>query len=325
MKILVTGGAGYIGSFMAKALLDKGYDVIVFDSLERGHRDVVDKRAKFVQGDLKSPEMLDALFSGKNIDSVMHFAAYTSVEESTKYPEKYYENNTKGSENLVKAMIRVGKVDKFIFSSTSAIYGNPIKIPIPEDHPKNPINPYGKSKLKVEEMLVDFQQKERLNFVSLRYFNAAGAALDASMGENHSPELHIIPLAIKSALAKKDFYLYGTDYNTPDRTCIRDYIHVIDLVDAHILALEKLLKEKGGFFYNVGTGKGNSNKDVLSMVKKQSGIDFKVKIAKRRSGDPEVLVSDPSKIMKELGFKPKYSDLETIVGTALKWHRKNSK
>src|SRR3989338_26827 len=268
MKILVTGGAGYIGSFMAKALLDNGYDVIVFDSLERGHRDVVDKRAKFVQGDLKSPEMLDALFSGKNIDSVMHFAAYTSVEESTKYPEKYYENNTKGSENLVKAMIRVGKVDKFIFSSTSAIYGNPIKIPIPEDHPKNPINPYGKSKLKVEEMLVDFQQKERLNFVSLRYFNAAGAALDASMGENHSPELHIIPLAIKSAL---------------------------------------------------------SNKDVLSMVKKQSGIDFKVKIAKRRSGDPEVLVSDPSKIMKELGFKPKYSDLETIVGTALKWHRKNSK
>src|SRR3989338_5691401 len=211
MKILVTGGAGYIGSFMAKALLDKGYDVIVFDSLERGHRDVVDKRAKFVQGDLKSPEMLDALFSGKNIDSVMHFAAYTSVEESTKYPEKYYENNTKGSENLVKAMIRVGKVDKFIFSSTSAIYGNPIKIPIPEDHPKNPINPYGKSKLKVEEMLVDFQQKERL------------------------------------------------------------------------------------------------------------------KIVKRRSGDPEVLVSDPSKIMKELGFKPKYSDLETIVGTALKWHRKNSK
>src|SRR3989344_571690 len=325
MKILVTGGAGYIGSFMTKALLNRGHEVVVFDSLERGHRDVIDKRASFVQGDLKSPAMLETLFSGEKIDSVMHFAAYTSVEESTKDPQKYYTNNLKGSENLLLAMIKEGYSDKFIFSSTAAIYGNPIKTLIPEDHPKNPINPYGKSKLEVEKMLINFQKEEGLSFVSLRYFNAAGAALDASMGENHSPELHIIPLAIKSALAKKDFYLYGTDYNTPDRTCIRDYIHVIDLVDAHILALEKLLKEKGGFFYNVGTGKGNSNKDVLSMVKKQSGIDFKVKIAKRRSGDPEVLVSDPSKIMKELGFKPKYSDLETIVGTALKWHRKNSK
>jgi UDP-glucose 4-epimerase len=174
-------------------------------------------------------------------------------------------------------------------------------------------------------MLINFQKEEGLSFVSLRYFNAAGAALDASMGENHSPELHIIPLAIKAALAKREFNLYGANYNTPDGTCIRDYIHVSDLVNAHILALEKLKKEKEGFFYNVGSGQGYSNKEVLNMIKKQSGIDFNVKIVERRSGDPEVLVSDPTKIMKELGFKPQYSDLETIVGTALKWHKKNSK
>ena len=331
MNILVTGGAGYIGSFMAKALLDKGHDVVVFDSLERGHRDAIDKRAKFIQGDLKNLATLEALFSKENIDAVMHFAGYTSVEESTKDPQKYYRNNTKGSENLLTAMMEMGDADKFIFSSSAAVYGNPKTIPIPEDHPKNPINPYGKSKLKVEEMLINFQKKKGLNFVSLRYFNAAGAALDARMGENHAPETHIIPLAIKAALTDSEFDLYGTDYNTPDGTCIRDYIHVIDLVEAHILALNKLQKERSlpagrqGFFYNVGTGKGYSNKEVLNMVKKQSGIDLKVNIAGRRSGDPEVLVSDPKKIIKELGFKPQYSDLETIVKTAFNWHKKNSK
>jgi len=325
MKILVTGGAGYIGSFMTKALLDKGYDVVVFDSLERGHRNAIDKRARFVQGDLKSPARLEVLFPKETIDAVMHFAGYTSVEESTKDPQKYYQNNSKGSENLLRAMIKVGKVDKFIFSSTAAVYGNPIKIPIPEDHPKNPINPYGKSKLKVEEMLINFQEKEGLNFVSLRYFNAAGAALDGSLGESHDPETHIIPLAIKAAIKRLEFSLYGTDYNTPDGTCIRDYIHVIDLVEAHILAFEKLLKEKGGFFYNVGTGNGHSNKEVLSIAKKISGTDFKVRIVERRPGDPEVLVSDPSKIIKELGFKPQYSDLATIVKTAFNWHKNNLK
>jgi len=325
MKILVTGGAGYIGSFMTKALLDKGYDVVVFDSLERGYRDAIDKRAKFIQGDLKNPATLEGLFSGETIDSIMHFAGYTSVEESTKYPQKYYQNNTKGSENLLTAMVDIGRVDKVIFSSSAAVYGNPIKVPIPEDHPKNPINPYGKSKLEVEEMLINFQKNKGLSFVSLRYFNAAGGAFDGSMGENHNPETHIIPLAIKAAFTNGKFNLYGTDYNTPDGTCIRDYIHVADLVEAHILALEKLQKEKGGFFYNVGTGKGHSNKEVLSMVKKISDIDFKVRIAKRRDGDPEVLLSDPAKIIRELGFKPQYSDLKTIVKTAWEWHKKNSK
>lgn len=325
MRVLVTGGAGYIGSFMTKSLLDRGYDVVVFDSLERGNKDVIDKRAKFVQGDLKNLNVLKDLFSRETIDSVMHFAAYTSVEESTKDPQKYYDNNSKGSENLLMAMLEAGIEDKFIFSSTSALYGNPIKTPIPEDHPKNPINPYGKSKLRVEEMLINFQKNNGLNFVSLRYFNAAGAAIDSSMGENHNPETHIIPLAIKAAITNSEFNLYGSDYNTPDGTCIRDYIHVLDLVEAHILALEKLKKEKGGFFYNVGTGKGNSNKEVLNMIKKQSGIDFKVRIEERRQGDPKVLISDPAKIIKELKFKTKYSDLETIVRTALAWHKKNSK
>lgn len=325
MKILVTGGAGYIGSFMTKGLLDKGYDVVVFDSLERGHKNAIDNRATFVQGDLKNPATLEDLFSGETIDAIMHFAGYISVEESTRKPDLYYQNNVDGSRNLISAALNIGKIDKIIFSSTAAVYGNPIKVPIPEDHPKNPINPYGKSKLEIEEMLIDFQKKQGLNFVCLRYFNASGAALDGSMGENHVPESHIIPLAIKAAIINKEFNLYGTDYSTPDRTCIRDYIHVLDLVEAHILALEKLKKEKGGFFYNVGTGKGYSNKEVINMIKKQSGIDFNVKIAERRRGDPEVLVSDPSKIMKELGFKPQYSDLETLIKSALEWHKKNSK
>jgi len=325
MKILVTGGAGYIGSFMVKRLLDDGYGVTVIDSLERGHKEAIDSRAEFEHGDLKDIGFLERVFRKDSFDAVMHFAAYTSVEESTKDPQKYYQNNTKGSENLLTAMIETNKIDKFIFSSSAAVYGNPIKVPIPEDHPKNPINPYGKSKLEVEEMLINFQKKKGLSFVSLRYFNAAGGAFDGSMGENHNPETHIIPLAIKAALTNSEFNLYGTDYGTPDGTCIRDYIHVIDLVEAHILALDKLEKEKGGFFYNVGTGKGYSNKEVLNMVKKLSGIDFKVRIAKRRPGDPEVLVSDPAKIIRELGFKPQYSDLETIVKTAFDWHKKSSK
>jgi len=325
MKILVTGGAGYIGSFMTKRLLDYGYEVVVFDSLERGHKEAIDPKAKFVQGDIKSATTLETLFCDEIIDAVMHFAGYISVEESTIKPDLYYDNNVRGSQNLLSVALNIGRIDKFIFSSSAAVYGNPVKVPIPEDHPKNPTSPYGKSKLEVEEILESFQKEEGLNFVSLRYFNAAGAALDGSMGEAHGPETHIIPLAIKAALNGEEFKLYGADYNTPDKTCIRDYIHVTDLVEAHILALNKVEKEKGGFFYNVGTGIGYSNKEVIEMVKKVSGKDLEVKVAGRRSGDPEVLVADPTKIQKELGFKPRYSDLETIVKTAFKWHKNNLK
>jgi len=323
MKILVTGGAGYIGSFMVKRLLDLGRKVVVFDNLERGHKEAIDKRAKFAQGDIKSFVTLKNLFSSEKIDAVMHFAGYISVEESVEKKDLYYQNNVEGSKNLLRAMMEIGSVDKVIFSSSAAVYGNSKKIPIPEDHPKNPTSPYGKSKLEVEEMLESFQKEEGLNFVSLRYFNAAGAAFDASLGESHEPETHIIPLAIKSAIEEKEFSLFGTDYNTFDRTCIRNYIHVKDLVEAHVLALNHLERNNGGFFYNVGTGKGYSNKEVLEMVKKISGKDLKVKVMDPRPGDPEILIADPRKIQKDLRFKPRYSDLETIVKTAWWWHRNN--
>lgn len=325
MKILVTGGAGYIGSFMVKRLIDAGYKVTVIDSLEKGHREVIDKLAKFEQGDLKNTSFVENIFSQEPFDAVLHFAGYISVEESTKTPKKYYWNNTKGAENLLTAMIQIGKIDKFIFSSTAAVYGNPIKVPIPEDHPKNPTNPYGRSKLKVEKMLNVFQKEEGLSFVSLRYFNAAGAAFDGSMGEAHNPETHIIPLAIKSVISNKEFDLYGADYKTPDGSCVRDYIHVLDLVEAHVLALEKLKKEKGGYFYNVGTGNGYSNKEVLEMIKNVTSEKIKIKLCPRRSGDAEVLIADPTRIKEELGFLPKYSDLETVIKTAWEWHKKNSK
>jgi len=322
MKVLVTGGAGYIGSFMTKRLLDLNHDVIVFDSLERGYKEAIDTRAKFVQGDIRSPVALDILFRDERIDTVMHFAGYISVGESMEDPQKYYKNNTEGSKNLIAAMMKTGKIDKFIFSSSAAVYGNPSTVPIPEDHPKSPTNPYGRSKLQVEKFLESFQKERRLNFVSLRYFNAAGAALDGKLGENHEPETHIIPLAIKAALNNSEFSLYGTDYNTPDGTCIRDYIHVIDLVEAHVLALEKLVREKGGHFYNVGTGEGYTNKEVLDLVEKVGMINLKIKIEERRRGDAEQLIADPTRIQEELGFRSKYSDLETIVKTAWEWHRK---
>lgn len=330
MKILVTGGAGYIGSFMIKALLERGDEVTVLDNLKTGHKDSIDERVKFLLGDILDKNFLAKVLSNNEFEAVFHFAGLISMEESVKNPYIYFENNTFGALNLVEAMARC-RVKKLIFSSTAGVYGNPIKIPIPEDHPTNPTNPYGESKLTVEKILSWYGKTFGLNFASLRYFNAAGASLDAKMGEDHVNETHIIPNAIKAALQNREFVLYGNDYNTDDGTCIRDYIHVIDLVDSHILALERLEKEgslpvgRQGFFYNVGTGKGYSNRQVIDEIKKISGVDFKVRIADRRSGDSEVLVADPTKIKKELKFEPKYSDLETIVKTAWKWHKKNLK
>ncbi len=324
MKILVTGGAGYIGSFMSKILLDKGYDVVVFDSLERGHKEAIDSRAQFVQGDIKRLLELEHLFSENNIDVVMHFAGYISVEESTKYPNLYRENNIVGSENLFNAAINKGNVKTFIFSSSAAVYGNPTKIPIPEDHPTSPTSPYGKTKLEAEEILKSLKQNNPfIGFACLRYFNACGASLDASMGENHSPETHIIPLAIKAVLENSEFSLYGINYDTADGTCIRDYIHVLDLVDAHVKTMERLIEKKEGLTYNVGTGNGYSNKQVIEVIEKVSGKEMKVRKTERRAGDADVLIADPSKINKELGFSHKYSDLETIIKTAWQWHNKN--
>jgi len=324
MNILVTGGAGYIGSFMAKRLLDDGHAVTIADSLERGFDQALDERAVFKKGDLTDKNYLTELFTTGNFEAIIHFAAYISMGESMQNPYIYFANNTNMALQLMEAA-KNNNVKKFIFSSTAGVYGNPVKIPIPEDHPKNPENPYGESKLMVESLLKWYQRIHGMNFVALRYFNACGASLDAALGENHEPETHIIPNAIKALLRKRPFTLFGSDYKTPDGTCVRDYIHVLDLVEAHVLALKKLQNDKGGFVYNVGTGKGFSNKEVLDMVRKVSGENPQIEMHPRRPGDADMLVADVSRITAELNFAPKYSDLETIVKTAWEWHKKNFK
>lgn len=319
MKILVTGGAGYIGSFMTKALLDQEEEVVVVDNLENGHQEVVDGRATFIKGDLRDESFVDSLFADNKFDAVIHFAAYIAVGESMKEPYKYFQNNTFMGLNLLNAMQKHGQ-NNIIFSSTAATYGEPKEVPITEDHPKNPTNPYGESKLMVEKILKWYQEIYGINSVALRYFNASGAAVDGTMGEDHVMEVHIIPNIIRAALNDTEFTLFGNNFDTPDGSCVRDYIHVLDLVQAHMLALQKLKTEKGHFAYNVGTGIGNSNKEVVEMVKKVSGRDVKVVEKERRPGDPATLIADPTKIKTELHFSPKYSDLETIVKTAWEWH-----
>jgi len=323
-KILVTGGAGYIGSFTVQALKKSGYEPIVFDSLETGHQETIPETQLYV-GDLKTDtKLLDKVFKKEKPEAVVHFAAYIEVGESVKDPQKYFLNNVGGSLNLLRAMIK-NKVKKIVFSSTAAVYGEPKKIPINEEEPKIPTNPYGETKLTVEKILKWYGQAFGLSSISLRYFNAAGAALDGAIGEDHHPETHLVPLAIEAALGKRrGFKIFGGDYDTPDGICIRDYIHVLDLAEAHLLALKFLEKDNQGFqVYNVGTGQGHSVLEVVEMVKKVSGISFSSPIGKRRQGDPARLIASPQKIKRELGFKPKYSDLKTIVESAWKWHNKN--
>lgn len=324
MKILVTGGAGYIGNFMVKASLDKGYEVVVVDNLERGHENAIDKRAKFINGDLRDKKFVDSIFLDQTFDCVVHFAGFISMAESVSNPYIYFDNNVNSSLNLVESMVK-NKINNLIFSSTAGVYGNPIKTPIAEDHSKNPTNPYGESKLMVEKILSWYGEIYNLNFACLRYFNAAGASIDGKMGEDHSPESHLIPKAINAMLNKTKFILYGNDYPTPDGTCVRDYIHVLDLVDAHILAISKLVSGGGKLFYNVGTGNGHSNREVLEMVKKVSNLKIDMEIAERRPGDASILIADSTLIKKDLGFEPKYSDLETIVKSAWEWHERSLK
>lgn len=321
MKILVTGGAGYVGSFMVKEALDKGLEVVVADNMERGHKDAIDRRAKLAIGELKDKKFVEHIFSEDKFDTVVHFAGFISMAESVSNPYIYFDNNVNASLNILESMVRQ-RVNNFIFSSTAGVYGNPIKTPIKEDHPKNPTNPYGESKLMVEKILAWYRKIYGLNFIALRYFNACGASMDGKMGENHSPETHLIPNAINATLKRTQFALYGNDYDTSDGTCVRDYIHVIDLVEAHILAISRLQKDKGGFFYNVGTGLGHSNKEVLDMIRKISGLEINTKIVHRRPGDAHILIADPTFIKRDLGFTPKYSDLETIIKSAWEWHKK---
>ena len=317
----MTGGAGYIGSFMTKRLLERGDEVVVADSLERGYKEAVDPKVKLYVGNLLDKEFIFKVFSENKFDAVIHFAGYISMGESVQNPYLYFQNNIFSALNVMEEMAKT-KMNNFIFSSTAGVYGNPIKLPIAEDHPKNPENPYGESKLMVEKIMSWYQKTHGINSVALRYFNASGASLDGTLGENHNPESHIIPNIIEAILTGESFKLFGTDYKTKDGTCIRDYIHVIDLVEAHVLAIEKLMKDKGMFAYNVGTGNGHSNKEVIEMVKKISGKDFQVEESARRPGDTDVLIADAAKIKEELSFNPKYSDLKTIVKTAWEWHKK---
>lgn len=322
MKILVTGGAGYIGGIMTKRLLDDGHEVIVLDSLERGSDSVVDDRAELVVENLCNRNFIGKFLQENTFDAVVHFAAYISMAESMLDPYVYFYNNVMGSLVLIEEMVRTG-TDNLIFSSTAGVFGNPTIIPIPEDHTKNPTNPYGESKLMVERILEWYSQIHNFHSVALRYFNAAGATLDGNMGEQHSPETHIIPNVVQAVLHQKPFTLFGKDYDTPDGTCVRDYIHILDLVEAHLLAINKLESEPGQYVYNVGTGKGFSNKEVVEMVKKISGKTIEILYADRRPGDAAILVADVEKIKKDLGFSPRYSDLETIIKTAWQWHTKN--
>lgn len=315
MKTLVTGGAGYIGSVTVERLIEAGHEVIVFDNLERGHRSAVDPRASLITGDLRELSSIESALKQTRPAAVMHFAAYALVGESMTNPDKYFANNVKGGINLAEAMLKAG-VKKIVFSSTCATYGQPDKMPITEDTPQRPANPYGESKLMLEKILDWMGRTFGLQSVFLRYFNACGASV--KFGEDHDPETHLIPGIIQAALGqKKEFEIFGNDYATPDGTCIRDYIHIEDLAQAHMLALTG--SHTGAF--NLGTGGGYSVLEVIAAFRKVTGIDVPVRIMPRRPGDPERLVADASKTAKVLGWRPARGALEDIISSAWAWHK----
>ena len=318
MRILVTGGAGYIGSHIVKQLGEKGHDVLTIDNLSTGHKEAV-LYGKLGVLDLSDKEKLKEVIKNFSPDAVMHFAASIEVAESVKNPLKYYRNNTANTLNLLEILQESG-VNKFIFSSTAAVYGEPENVPIKETEPLNPINPYGKSKAFIEHILKDMSNAYGFRYVSLRYFNVAGADPEGRIGESHNPETHLIPLILKTAKGeRKSIKIFGTDYPTPDGTAIRDYIHVEDLANAHIVALEYLLNGGESDVFNCGYGHGYSVKEVVETAKKVTGIDFPVEETDRRPGDPAVLVANNSKLVNKLDWKPKYDDIEYIIKTAWNW------
>ena len=321
--ILVTGGAGYIGSHVVKELLRQGHQPIVYDNLQTGHRKAV-KNTLLIEGDLADQKKLKEIFQSYYIKSVMHFAADCLVGESVENPLKYFNNNVKNSIQLLEIMNDFN-IKKIVFSSSAAVYGEPKKIPIPENHPCNPTNPYGETKWIFEKALEAFYEEGKIAFISLRYFNAAGVDPKNELGEDHSPETHLIPLSLQAALFGNSIPIFGTDYDTPDGTCIRDYIHVTDLAHAHILALERLETESKSGVYNLGNGNGYSVIEVIEAVKKVTGKKIVTIESPRRMGDPTRLVASSEKIRKELGWVPKYPDLEMIVETAWQWHRSHPK
>ncbi len=323
MKILVVGGAGYIGSHMVKMLLDQGHRVIVFDNLSSGYRDAV-LGGTFVKGDLADKNKLDDVFARLMPEAVMHFASHIQVGESVMHPGKYYFNNFTNTMNLLDTMVK-HDVRHFIFSSTAAIFGEPEYAPIDELHPKNPLNPYGRSKLMVEQVLVDYERAYGLKSVCLRYFNAAGADPDGMLGERHEPETHLIPLVLQAISGKRpSIQIFGRDYDTPDGTCVRDYIHVVDLCAAHLLALRKLVATGTSSQYNLGNGTGFSVQEVIKAAERVTGSKVNIVEGDRRAGDPAILVADATLARAELDWQPQYTDLEQIIVHAWQWEYASS-
>jgi len=323
-SILVVGGAGYIGTHMVKRLLAEGLDVIVLDDLSTGHEDLL-PGGDFIRGDLGDTALLDHIFTENKIDAVMHFAAFSLVGESVQKPLKYFGNNVAKTVALLDAMVR-NDVDHFVFSSSAAVYGEPEIVPIDESHPCNPTNPYGASKLMVERILSECDTAHGLKSISLRYFNAAGADDSAAIGEKHTFESHLIPLVLKVATGEREnIQIFGGDYDTPDGTAVRDYIHVNDLAEAHVLALEALLNGKQSTQYNLGNNQGYSVREVIACARKVTGREIKAVETGRRAGDPAVLVASSEKITRELDWQPRYGDLETIIETAWQWEKRVKK
>ena len=322
--ILVTGGAGYIGSHAALALKNAGYNVIILDNLSYGHQEIVDDvlQIKLVVGDTSDRPLLDELFSNHQIDAVMHFAAYIAVGESVKEPGKYYSNNVSSTLNLLQAML-AHDINKIVFSSTCAVYGMPKEVPMTENHPHNPLSPYAASKDMVERILTDFDTAFGLKSVAFRYFNACGADPGGGLGEDHTPETHLIPLALLTALGKRDkLYIFGTDYDTPDGTCVRDYIHVNDLADAHVLGLQYLLSGGASEVFNLGNGNGFSVREVIETAREVTGLEIVAEESDRRPGDAPILVGSSAKVRDMLGWNPNYTDLKQIISHAWQWHQK---
>lgn len=325
MAILVAGGAGYIGSHMVKNLVEHGEDVVVADNLSTGHRDAINPKAKFYEGDIRDRKFLNKIFDNEDITAVVHFAAFSIVPESMSKPLKYFDNNTGGMITLLEAM-HDHDIKYIVFSSTAATYGVPEHMPIKETDPQNPINPYGLSKLMMEKMMAWADKAYGIKFVALRYFNVAGAAPDGTIGEDHGPETHLVPIILQVAQGKrKELSIFGDDYNTPDGTNVRDYVHVMDLTDAHILAIKYLEAGNKSNAFNLGSSTGFSNKQMLEAAREVTGKPIPAKMAPRRPGDPDSLVAASDKAREVLGWKPKYDDVHDIIATAWKWHSTHPK
>lgn len=321
MRILVVGGAGYIGSHAVRQLVKDGNQVVVLDALYTGHRKAVDHKAKFYQGNIENTFLVSQILRNEHIQAVMHFAAYSLVPESVKKPLKYYDNNVTGMISLLKAMHETG-TKYLIFSSSAATYGIPKKMPITEETPLNPINPYGETKMMMEKIMAWADKADGIKYTALRYFNVAGAASDGTIGEDHAPETHLIPNILKSALTGDGkFTIFGNDYNTKDGTNVRDYVQVEDLITAHVLALKHLIKTNQSAVFNLGTAHGYSNLEILQAARRVTGIDIPYTFGPRRGGDPDSLIADSTKARKILGWQPKHENVDDVIATAWRWHK----